>query len=94
MLQKSSKKEGEFEEQPESSSTTYSQPKTSESAVVTSTSSAIAVTTSLTNTRPRTMDIFSTALASANINLDNFMEEEDGKSWGKKFLQLLRVRCN
>lgn len=27
----------------------------------------------------RSMDIYSTALASANINLDSFMEEEDGK---------------
>lgn len=27
----------------------------------------------------RTLDIYSTALASANINLDSFMEEEDGE---------------
>lgn len=54
----------------------YSQP-ISETNIVVTTSSVIATPT-LVASRPRTMDIFSTALASANINLDNFMEEEDG----------------
>lgn len=54
----------------------YSQNSSSDSAPVTT--STIAATVALASTRPRAMDIFSTALASANINLDNFMEEEDG----------------
>ena len=57
----------------------YSQSSTSESDTIGSTSGVMAVSASLTNNRPKTMDIFSTALASADINLDNFMEEEDGK---------------
>lgn len=38
------------------------------------------------STRSRSLDIFTTALASANINLDSFMEEEDGKCFDDFFV--------
>lgn len=67
-------------EQVETNSEAYSQSSPSErETAVNAPSNVIAVTHSLTHVKPRAMDIFSTALASANINLDNFMEEEDGK---------------
>ncbi|KAK6623292.1 hypothetical protein RUM43_009144 [Polyplax serrata] len=61
----------------------FSQSSTSESdTVVATTSGSVTPATTLTSTRPKSMDIFSTALASANINLDNFMEEEDEPEQG------------
>jgi len=44
------------------------------------------------STRPRSLDIFSTALASANINLDSFMEEEDGRFSNKLVYQQNIIR--
>lgn len=73
------KEEVDFVGRLDPSTGVYSQNTTSENIVVTTVTSTVTATPTLATTRPRTMDIFSTAIASANINLDNFMEEEDGK---------------